>query len=197
MDRYNIIVTAGLAHGTTHICNVLDVPRHRYDRLFWNLALPPSKMDEIYQEMKNEKGFVLSVGALSQNGFFAAYKDLKAIGLVRHPLLAMESLYLRKHPEKVKHYGTYQSEELVIDYSAVWNNAVADILESGMPIIRFEYAWDDIKKIPKKKNRELYRMFKNWRKLPRRTPTLKPDLVSLLKRLVCDDYKKLYPSWEI
>lgn len=115
--------------------------------------------------------------------------------VVRHPLHAMVSLLVHRHPEKAKRFsGGFSSEEAVYYYAKLWNDTVKDQLNSDAKFIRFEYAVKDSEVLhnPLWKN-----LFKLWNTDIRNFGVLDGKLEALLKTLVSDAYNELYDVWYI
>lgn len=134
-------------------------------------------------------------GSISRiNPFFSKHKFEGILAVVRHPLHAMVSYCLHQHPERGEMFGGINSKLCVDFYAKNWNILTTDLMAGGIKIIRYEYAEEDSKGLG---DEELELIFKNWKSYKRNYGILKPDIEAYLKRLVENNYFRIYEKWKI
>jgi hypothetical protein len=150
-----------------------------------------------YLKLMSKLGkYVIVNGRISRIGpIFSKHEIKNVICLIRHPLHAMVSLLVHRHPEKVKRFsGGFNSDDCVKYYADLWNKTISDQIGAGNKIIRYEYANKDLEKL---NNEKLKILFKGWKSNKRNFNKLKPEFDAMLKDLVKDYYYQLYDKWTI
>ena len=165
----------------------------------WNLDLNRTIEDNMVrylEDMNNKNIRVLVGGRISRLGpFFSVNPIENVICFVRHPLHAMVSFLVHRHPEKTNRFeGGLNSESCVEYYASIWNATVCDHIEAGSIMIRYEFAPKDAINL---KDNKIKQMFSGWHINKRNPSILQPEFESLLKELVKDNYTQLYNKWEI
>lgn len=144
---------------------------------------------------KSETERTTLTGTISRIGpFFKRNKIEGVLAVVRHPLHAMVSYLLHQHPEFGEIYGGINNKSCVDFYASNWNLLTTDLLDGGVPIIRYEYAKEDSRGLGDK---ELELIFKDWISSKRNYGILKPDIEAYLKSLVANNYFRIYEKWKI
>jgi len=134
-------------------------------------------------------------GNISRIGpFFTNNKIDNVICLVRHPLHAMTSLLVHRHPEKVKRFPKgLNSKECIHYYADMWNSIIGDHLKNNI-IIRYEFAKDDANILT---NDKLKNIFKTWKSTTRNYNIINSYYEEMLYELVKNVYIKIYKEWKI
>jgi len=165
---------------------------------FYTLNLDKSIEDNMvsYLNAAYDKNLsVLLSGRISRVGKFFTNNDVKnVVCLVRHPLHAMVSLLVHRHPEKLEWFGgNINSEECVLYYSKLWNDTVSDHILANNKIIRYEFARKDSLNTSNK----VRSIFNEWKQKRRNLGVLKEEFEEMLESKVKENYYKLYSKWDI
>lgn len=131
---------------------------------------------------------VFLCGACSSRRPFLTRNKLRALCIVRHPLHAYISFTRNQHPNHVKRFGGFNTEEAVSWWATLWNNIIDDMLASGSNIYQYESLPLSVLKTLK--------VVGKWDG-SHRNDGLRGYLVTKLKLMVEDRFYKIYNSWEI
>jgi hypothetical protein len=173
------------------------------ERTFGRYSLDTKKtieenMKEYLGNLINSDQRTMLCGRICRLGkpFFARHKFDNSAFLIRHPLHAMASYLKHRHPEKVttRFDGDINSEKCIRYYAKLWNDTVSDCLGGGLQSIRYEFATLDVNKID---DDEIKTAFKNWWINKRNKGIISNDAENLLRKLVEENYTRLYEEWDI
>jgi hypothetical protein len=168
-----------------------------YNRTGYTLDASKTINDNVVLYLKHisESGKIVLIARLSRVGpFFTRNKINNVICVVRHPLHAYVSFVGHKHPEAGQEFGTLDSERRIEWYARQWNLLVADYINSGNKIIRFEFMRDDLTSLP---HPGLSKLLKHWRGGIRNHSVLSKEKETFLQNSVAENFYKIYPDWDI
>jgi hypothetical protein len=138
------------------------------------------------------KQHTMLCGRCSQTSKFLTDNQIEATCIVRHPLHAFVSFFSQRHPEHVAHLGGFNTESAVRWYASMWNAMLADFIESGNVIYRFEYMPDEILED------WLKTALRHWNNTLRNYDKIEEThLEDLLEAIVEKNFYALYDDWKI
>jgi len=190
--------------------NSFPVQRHKtlFDARvngFYSLDLKKSIDHNMVEYIKliqaQDKIKTVLTGKLSILGPFFTYNNIKnVLGIIRHPLHNIAAAWIRRYPNMPERYfgpqGTLYSEEAIALYSKWWCRVVQDLLDSGNPILRYEYVTQEMEKLDLSDDPITKDMLQGWKWI-RKHFILPSKLDSFFKDSVADQYFKLYDKWEL
>lgn len=130
-------------------------------------------------------GKIVLFGKCSLTEPFLTKDELDALCFVRHPLLAFDSFFGRRHPQWVWHKDGLEAPEFIEWYCNMWKKIVDDFASSGNPILRYETLVRDMKFCGWPK---LSKFFESFWKPSTRGASVGENTAKLMYDLLHDDY---------
>jgi len=218
MLKKKTIITPMGGHGTTYIHRHIGRCAKRPDTLWGeglNIEMLPnlkkqkvwairtgghvlSPMKTIEQNLvdmiESCSHWVLLSGWCSMRKMFLTRNKIRAYCIVRHPLHAYVSYFGHRHPNHCRALGGFNTIGAVEKWCSQWNPIVKDFLASGNKIIRYEFFYKDLPY-----NAAIKKDFRNFdfKTEKRNYGELDHRLENRLKKLVSDNFYKIYDSWRV
>lgn len=175
-----------------HQIEVFNKRTRNFIEFDMNKTIEENFLRYIYKLRKKNVYSVLC-GSISLLGEFFSRNEVKIIYLVRHPLSAMCSFMTRRHPETLKQLGVGLNNKKAVEfYANLWNTFVREHIKMNNKIIRFEYAREDSETIKNSRMRKALSGIRN-----NKHKMLNKEKERYLKKLVSDNYFKIYKEWNI